>query len=312
MLSNAIRQLWLPGIQSTPAAPRARLADWVSSGQYYFNGVVGPDKVAFILKPGMSLQGLFAGEVSRFATAALETASQIEQHRDLPRSLGWLIIQSYYSAYFAAHALLRTTGTACTQFDGKACSKIDELANALGMLNAPFKAGSYRCKYDVRSGVVEAQKPGNKGVHEDFWRVFCAFTRDSSKTILQSGSLPAQQAQEAASRIDDLTNVLVLQGCNGGNWLSMIRNEVNYRHTFDAWFPDWPKKSYCDGLFQIQKGWRLEPEAMRLADTDDLKRFVRACTFIVALCRSTLSELVKRSPTKNSVLHSTASRFGAR
>ena len=309
MLADVLRQFWLPGIHVVPLGPQSRLADWISTGQYYFDGLVGPETATFVITPGAGLGDIFAGEVLRFASAAFETATQVEQHRAHPRSLAWLIIQSYYSAYFAAHSLIRTTGVACTQFDGKTCSKIAEIADALGMKGAPLTAGSYRCEYNPASGRMEATRPGNKGVHEDFWRVFASFIRRSSDLIISTGTLPVQAAQVASSQLDDLVSVLVLHGCNGGNWLSMVRNQVNYGHKLGTWFPDWPNKSSCDTLFTIQKRWRSDPERIGMTNSDDMKRFLGACSFIVALCRTTILEMERRSPSQRSLLASMAHRF---
>jgi hypothetical protein len=309
MLANALRSVWLGGIQSARINEKVRLADWICRGQYYFDREVGPETATFILTPGTSLQNCYAYEVTRFAAASFETAMQIEQSNRTPQSLAWLVIQSYYSAYFAAHSLIRASGIACTQVESAACQKIGEIASALGVRNAAFKGGAYRCDYDLGRQTVVVRKPGGKGVHEQFWSVFAAYLRDSSGRILSAGSLPDSSAQHAASKLDELASVLNSQGCNGGNWLSMIRNDVNYRHTFGAWYPDWRARSYCDSVFHIQKQWQADPETTSLIETDDLKRFMRTCSFIVSLCRATVLELDKRSSSRNPPWKSAVSRL---
>src|SRR4051794_31618972 len=125
MLVDALRPMWLPGLPANTGYSDQRFADWVRAGEFYFDAPVGPDGAVFILKSGTTLQPLFAAEVSRFSTAAIETAQQIKQDAGRPKSLAWLVIQSYYSAFFAAHALLRVTGISCSRFEGSECSRVD-------------------------------------------------------------------------------------------------------------------------------------------------------------------------------------------
>lgn len=43
----------------------------------------------------------WCGDISRIASAAFESAASDVSVKDLPRSLGWLLIKSYYAAFLA-------------------------------------------------------------------------------------------------------------------------------------------------------------------------------------------------------------------
>ena len=52
------------------------MSEWVRNGEFYFDQPVGPDSMSVVLKPYSTLHDVFAGEISRFSSAAIESAQE--------------------------------------------------------------------------------------------------------------------------------------------------------------------------------------------------------------------------------------------
>jgi hypothetical protein len=304
MLVDGLRPLWLSGLYEIGGAPMGRLSEWVGSGQYYFDQPVGLFSAIFVLPPGSNLQELFAAEMSRFSSAAIETSSGITQSR-MPKSTAWLFIQSYYAAFYAAHCILRSVGVSATNLRAKDCRQADVVANALGYSNAPLNAAQFRCEYLANGGRLVCTKAPGNGIHEQLWRIFNSFLQSASARTLQLPNLEAREAQNIFSKLDQLQYILKLRGHASGNWLSAVRNEVTYVHQHKAWFPYGRTKADCNRLFAIQREWRKAPDDIQLApQASDLETFMLACAFLVSLSVAMIRDMAFRSPSGKSFLTS--------
>ncbi|MGA3011256.1 MAG: hypothetical protein ABSD72_13440 [Terracidiphilus sp.] len=298
-----MRPLWLPGIAKVNGAPVGKIHEWIGTGQYYFDGPVGPSSASFLLTPGFTLVETFAAEMSRFSSAAIETSVGIEQPA-MPKSIAWLFIQTYYAAFYAAHSILRSSGISASHFGAIECQKADQIASLLGFSTAPLGATQFRCEYLVASDRLVCIKAQGRGIHEQFWRIFDAFLQTASNRVLRDKSLTTLDSQAIFSRLDDLRSILCSNGHAGGNWLSVVRNEVTYMHKHKAWFPYGRNRADCDRLFVLQREWIKNPDAIQVlpARVTDVELFVRACAFLVSLSVAVLKDMSLRCPSGNSFL----------
>jgi hypothetical protein len=78
MLVDGLRPLWLPAITGVDGNPVSRLSEWVGSGQYYFDGPVGPTTASFVLTPGSTLlRHLLALRGQRYPNPPLGSLSKL-------------------------------------------------------------------------------------------------------------------------------------------------------------------------------------------------------------------------------------------
>jgi len=297
---DGLRPHWLPQIVGIEGAPVDRVNDWVGRGQYYFDQPVGPSAVSFVLQPGATLVEIFASEMSRFCSAAIETSVGITRG-DLPKSLAWLVIQTYYASFFAAHAILRCCGIAVSNFVSTDSQRADAIATALGYSTSPLAVAQFRCEYQHGNARLECIKAQGGGIHEQFWRVFDAFLTSVSTQVLSDHSLVQSDAQTIFGKLEDLQRVLRSDGHSGGNWLSSIRNEVNYRQQHQTWFPYGRSRSECDHLFKLHSNWRSVPDSISFnaRGNSDLERFVLVCSFLVSLSIDIAKDMARRGPTNS-------------
>lgn len=308
---NVIRPLWIPGLNEVTFNPKFGLSKWLSNGEYYY--ITSPiSKDSFTLD--VSGQGFtknmlfaFAYDCNRMASAAFETMYSIERNTKLPHSIAWLIIKSYYAAFYAGHSIIRMLGISCSQLNKSSTDKVLEIAQLNGNdqgINS-ISSSYYSCKYNDRFKQLYFDNIKSKGgVHESFWRIFYDCIHNAEQSILQ---LPTNtsRSQNVSSRLEELRKVLSHRGHNGGNWLSSIRNQVNYRHEFDAWFP-YKKRNQqsVKDIYRQCSMWLNDPMNIDLViiHGQPIKLFINACNFIVALCRVLIEDMSNRCSSGKSYL----------
>ena len=116
-----------------------------------------------------------------------------------------------------------------------------------------------------------------------------------SVDILKNSRFPKWD-QEVAVKIEELCNNLCTGQSSNGSWLSFVRNEVNYRHIWGAWYPYRDYKPYYNQLFDDSNLWLSDPMLIELQIPrgKELQRFQRTCHFIIALCRVLVEDMEMR------------------
>ena len=108
VLADAIRPFWLSGINAVAGKAGPSMPEWFSSGSYQIRQTTEEDLFVLEIPQGDIDQALaaFAADINRLATAAFETVVLIGRNSQFPRSTAWLIINSYYAAFFSAQQSL--------------------------------------------------------------------------------------------------------------------------------------------------------------------------------------------------------------
>ncbi|MEM8674963.1 MAG: hypothetical protein AAGF83_13975 [Cyanobacteria bacterium P01_G01_bin.67] len=242
IIATEIRQFWMPGLNEIVGKQRSGLVKWLSNGEYYYiSSPISQNQFTLDLSgKGFANRMLFAYayDCNRMASAAFETMWSIEKSTKLPNSTAWLLIKSYYAAFYAGHAIIRMLGVSCSQLNKQAAGKVHEIAKLFENDNGlNISSSYYSCKYNQRKQELVFDNIKAKGdVHESFWNIFYEHIKQLAKSILGSPII-LSQSQDIFNKLNELCLILCCRGHNGGNWLSAIRNRVNYRHELDAWFP---------------------------------------------------------------------------
>ena len=310
-ISSAIRPFWVPGLNAISGRLEYNLSDWVIKQKYQIYTPLENNKCLLHISDKDNLLAAFAFDCNRMAVAAFESMHLINQSKSIPKSTSWLIIQSYYAAFFAAHSILRMLGISCSQFEQTQISKIEEIADMVGNKNGiQLKQGSYQCSYNESDKKLIC-KAASGGTHESFWKIFCYEMRNLSSNILSS-NLPISQSQNVATKLEDMCSALCHEGKNGGNWLSYVRNIVNYRHELGSWFP-YQKitKSLIDDLYCNYYTWLVDPMQITFVvkPGTDIQLFHNLCNFVVGVCRVLIQDMFNRCPTGKSYLTNGSIRF---
>lgn len=304
-LGEAIRPFWLAGLNEVSGNYVKGLGGWICDEEYQIYST--PTANSFVLNVANRgpLLEAFAADVNRISIAAFETPISLLRSARLPKSTAWLIIKTYYAAFFAAHAFLRILGKSCAPLDREQINSITTVANAYG--NAPAKGimgGLYCLTFNATKNELEGIRirSAAAGPHEAFWLIFHERIEKLSTEVLTTGVSTLANRQIISSKLSDLASNLSFASSGKGRWLSVVRNAVNYNHKLSTWYPYAAQKAYYAQLFDRVFEWKDDPEGLDLTSHDgkELRRFQVTCNFILGMLRVSIAEMSRRCSTGKS------------
>ena len=311
ILSNSVRQFWLPGLNDVAGASPSGLSVWLRTKDYQFYDPLQTGIFNLTISNITPFLSAIAFDCNRMAMASFESMAAIQKLDTFPKSTAWLVIQTYYSAFFAAHTILRMMGISCSRIESSVSSEIYLIAKMFGQLNgmSSVSDGQYVCTFDSPTRKLNCIKENDKS-HEGFWKKFCAVIQQLSSDILTYGKHIIED-QQVSVKLIELCECLKTAPYTRGNWLSSIRNRVNYSHELGTWFPYKSQNSLHEYLHNSRAGWLYDPMEIEMAKvkTDELQRFNKTCHFIIGMCRILVMDMSQRCSTNKSFLKSGAVRF---
>ena len=277
ILQSARLPIFQPG--STSAAD---IKAWIASQNYFVDTDVA--NTTFALRPSSSveLRQALANDFNRLTLAAFESAAGVAPDPFVPRSLAWGSIRAYYSAFFAAHGLMRLFGTACVQLEDEHVDQIFAAAQTFGKAGtlSALDAGFFAAEISPSFHSITFRRLRDS--HRDTWSTLLAVLTAVESSIANASALSAQKL-EAAALVSDARSGLTHASSAKGNWLSTVRNSINYRHAHGVWFP-YARTAQPSMLEAASRAWRGRPRSGPLP-RDDLDCFFQVATGLVALLR---------------------------
>jgi hypothetical protein len=194
---------------------------------------------------------------------------------------------------------LRLSGQSCSNLDGNHILRLQQIASITNPIQPFSLSKSLRhCIFQTSQSEFSMKKAqlSSDGSHVAFWKIFVSFLTSNDETFL-SGHLPPTDARVVFMKLTSLQNVLTGRGAAAGNWLSQMRNSVQYRHEQSIWPPSSLRKADRDLLLRLAVQWKTDPMNIELdyPPGGDLGRFVSACSLLVALCRALFERVAKLS-----------------
>jgi hypothetical protein len=228
----------LPRLGQEPAAKEG-FRDWLLNGTYRLEGVsdgIGVEFQNFDLKEFVRY---VAFDFERFSLSSRESFAIARAETVTYNLAGWPLLKLYYSAFFAAHAILRSQGGGIVKLDRRHARHLNSVLDILSPGSDLMSPGmfAYTTERSPETGrLVVALKPAPKGggVHEDFWTYFCSFLEARAEKALEKG---AANAAEFISGASEISAAIKDGGIGTSAWFSGVRNEINYQHKYDVWFP---------------------------------------------------------------------------
>lgn len=236
------RQLWPSAATRGKIGFSGGIHDWLATGSWSISDAVVRKKANIALHDYDQFNDACINDAFRLGSAAFESAHAVDVCKEDSRSFAWQFIAYYYSGYFAANALMRLCGYACTNINAMDCAEINQCASLYGL-------GGTEEKNKIVPGVyysTTTRSPADTwtlsaisskgGVHIQFWTGFLKFLLELERYIKDSPN--AKSDKDAAGlEIRMLIEGLKFSNTNSGAWLSEVRNAINYRLEYGAWFP---------------------------------------------------------------------------
>jgi hypothetical protein len=304
ILANALRPYWTTALNEVTGNVEKGVGGWLSDEDFQIYAPVRSSHFGIQLaESGPYLEAL-AADINRTAAAAFESIGQAGRSDVFPRSTAWILIKSYYAAFFAAHALMRMLGTSFINIDGLQASSLNKIARLYGYSQEEVTAGNFTAEFNGGSREVLWNRVDSNtgGVHEKFWAIFRQFIDGLSRDLLKSKTGVRADNQLVSAKLIELVGNLCYDSCPKGTWLSYVRNRVNYKHQYGAWYPYRGQRP----SFLVEErrigNWCSDPLALDLASHGDrtLLRFQETCGFIVSCCRILALDMADRCPTGRS------------
>lgn len=288
-ITKVISQLAYLDIFGDVSNTKIDLRGWVANQSYMIDEDISPD--AFVLRATNThtLKAALANECNRMAMASYETIAGIQKEPRLPKSVAWGIIRSYYASFFAAHTFLRLFGRSCSQLEHEHLKKIHEMAVMLNKQGdvGRLESGFYYVHVTRDLHTVSFEKL--KDSHRDTWGTFLKLIEDLIITIETTTALGFQKFA-AIEFLDVIKDGITKSGCGSkGNWLSKIRNQVNYQHTHGVWYPYEGKSPAGDALRKAAEYWEKSPTIFEPSNKrNDLECFFELGALLLSFSRDLL------------------------
>jgi hypothetical protein len=296
-IADAIRPFWLAGINNVAGRTPKEIGGWICDENYQIYTPVFSNKFTLQVFDLGPLLNSFAAEISRVAIAAFETLNQ-ESERESEKAIAWVLIKTYYAAFFAAHALMRMMGLGCGPIGKSQVNSVLRVANSWSVaVPQSITGGLYQFHCDIPASEFKTTLLSGSP-HEGFWKLFDSQIKAISEAVLDPKSavtLDIISRQAVALKLDDLRRNLSRVNGNA-TWLTQIRNAVNYDHRFSAWYPYAERKRYYTGLNDKRDSWKDAAMDIELSNytEEELSRFQATCNFIVAMCRESIEDMSTR------------------
>jgi hypothetical protein len=213
---------------------------WVVSGNYRPNTVGLPATTVFDEVAIAEFVPYANYDFERFSLAAKESSLVTLLEYSRYNLAGWPLLKLYYSSFFGAHAIMRSQGSGLVKLDRQHSQHLTKLLRAYDPSSGEVFPGMFYYvtkQSGLRAGqlslVIEPVSSGS-GVHESFWRLFCRFLQDEAEKASKKNAADSNLFVAGAVELAEV----ILNGPHGGGaWLSSMRNEINYQHKHDCWFP---------------------------------------------------------------------------
>ncbi|MCU1240125.1 MAG: hypothetical protein JWO71_851 [Candidatus Acidoferrum typicum] len=304
ILASALRPFWAPSLNDVSGNLSKGLGAWLAEENYQFHSAVKSKVFTIHITDAEPFLYALAADINRTATAAFESISHATKNKMLPKSTAWILIMSYYGAFFAAHAVLRMLGVGFINLEHPHAQSINKIARLYGQSQEDVGTGNFGCTYvaakrEIHWHLIDSS---TGGVHERFWKFFKKNIDDLATQVLQNKGGIAADNQQVSSKLSDLVDNLCYDSCPHGNWLSVVRNRVNYKHHFGAWYPYAAQKPFGTVEERLSKNWAEDPMTINLSSHGDrnLRRFQETCSFILGCCRVLASDMATRCSTGKS------------
>lgn len=296
------------GLNQVNGRADKRFVDWLTDGkEYIINQPLESDKFSLYFFEEKHLYKSIAHDVNRFGSSLFETINDIFYDQRFPQSNAWKCVKAYYAAYYSAHAILRMMGIMCVNLEKENLNKVERIADAYHLKNGiNINSGYYKCFVDKPNLSVVCERINasgkQKGSHEQLWEVFL----ETINTVLASLSLKgnSKSIQDTILILFDLRDNLTYMGCNGGSWLSKVRNDINYKHLYGVWYPYNDYETYYSEIENLLKRWKSDPSEININAHKGkmILRYISTCVFLVSLFKELAIDMASRCPKGHSFL----------
>ena len=269
---------------------------WVANQNYYVDSGMTPTSFTLTVYDQEGLQAALANDCNRMSMAAIESICGVHIDSIFSKSSAWAAIRSYYASFFAAHAILRVFGYSYSQLEFEHTKKIFEVAKTLNVhgVHSKIEHGFYCIRIDKEFRKIQFEKKNES--HKDMWRGFLTLIEQLTNDVTQISAISKHKI-EAIDLLSEARNGVTKNGSNtAGNWLSELRNQVNYKHSHGTWHPNEMGVVTQRIIANISSQWKKPSEIFSTAGKQqEMELFFESTTLLLSFMREILCECAECS-----------------
>lgn len=280
-------------LESSKTKKYERIDEFLLTDQYtIINGTVNHIEI-------YDQKGIFPDclkqEILRFSNAASESILNSQIPRKNNKSIAWQFIELYYAGFFSAQALLRISGKSNSRLDQRVINLLNKKLSKQGFNLWTATKGSYEANYNDNYKTITLTKLEEAGgAHALLWQQFNIFIN----TILDSPATVSLPSDDIACLVQISNALQDGHSNNQGNWLSDMRNRVNYRMEFNVWHPYGANRSYYNSF----KDYLTKTKEPPYSGANDIYKAMWTILSICQILVGNIENIKMRSP-KSNLLH---------
>lgn len=236
-IAFSLTQNLVRGLGAEPAT-QGGVRAWMENAGYVPRLGANDEAIELFSSDLPQLVPFLSFDYERFALASAESLLVATSEWTSHGSMGWPLLKLYYSAFFAAHAVMRSQGTGIVKVERQQAKMVNDFLKVLDPTSTIMQPGMFLYTLDgLDNGEFRLRftKHGNGGgVHEGFWDSFCRYLGSAAERAVETGALDADDFLMDATEV---TSSIRGSGSGANSWLSSTRNEINYQHKHSVWFP---------------------------------------------------------------------------
>lgn len=308
--TRAISQLAYLEIFKGQSKTAIDLKGWVANQKYLV--LAGMTSTSFTLTTHDTdgLRAALANDCNRMAMAAIESISGVQADGMFPKSSAWATIRSYYAAFFAAHSLLRVFGYSYSQLEFDHTKKIFEMAKALNVhgIHTKIESGFYSIQIDKTFTTLVFEKKNDS--HKDMWKGFLILIDSLIANIGATAAISAHRIKAQDLLMETRRGVTKNGSRAMGNWLSELRNQVNYQHSHGAWYPYEVGAINRRIVESATSSWKKPTDTFSVASkSKEMELFFESTSLLLSFLREMIAVCTEKSGDKGSVFRNGALRM---
>lgn len=326
-VADAVRQFYFPFLHRISSFSQIGVRGWLQKSDHFIPiDLHKKDCFEITFYDIFEFVKAWAGDIVRLSSASLETVNGITDSCKNKKFLAWQLVEQYYSAFYAAHSTLKICSFGLVQLDNSIINNIKKIADIRGVhFTSDVTKGIY-C-VDIISNQSKAvfykvnrYDDSHRGLwhrYADFIDVIrglsvttghydstCVRPWDGSEPVPHSAysQLPRENADLIIQRLELIRKTMDIRGDN--NWLSSIRNNINYNQSYGIWFPYVGYMEKYESLVSMKKLYldgAMSPK-FQYKHEYDLEEFVNCCQLIISINYELLADLESRNPLNKSFL----------
>jgi len=284
---------------------------WIANQGYIFDNDILTTAGTFEFRASdqSTLKMALSNDYNRFSLASIESISGIGKDLSLEKSGAWPTIRAYYSSFYAAHAILRNFGISYSQLETSHVKKIFEMADLYSKTGGHTKIekGFYQISICKSFSQVKFEKLNDS--HADLWYCFLKLI-DNLIILTPSTTSSGVQKIETVNFLQDIKKGITEKSNTRGNWLSVVRNDVNYKQSHNVWYPYNRSSRYTNLLDNYYNCWLRGDTTLDVSQNpSEIENFFQTSFKINVLLRELLLGTLERIQVKNTIISNGSARL---